>query len=127
MTGTAFPLRSDTFMEPPQGTGGQKEGDAMNEGTTRIFAGAGAARSQNGTTTRGGLFRRSANEGDWEALVNGIPAGAEFHAIMARPDAPNVIFAGTNDGPYRSTDGGDHWHKLGTPSKSKVVRQLSRL
>ena len=52
----------------------------MDAGITRIFAGAGAAPSRNGTASRGGLFRRAAGDGAWEALENGLPAGAEVHA-----------------------------------------------
>ena len=97
----------------------------MDAGITRIFAGAGAAPSRNGTASRGGLFRRAAGDGAWEALENGLPAGAEVHAIATRPDDPNVIFAGTQDGPYRSKDGGDHWHKLNFPDPNAMIWSLS--
>lgn len=92
---------------------------------TRIFAGAGAARSQNGSPTRGGLFRHDGNGSDWEALTNGLPADAEVHAILVRPDNPNEIFAGTNDGPYRSTDGGDHWRRLNFPDRGVMIWSLA--
>ena len=85
----------------------------MKADSTRIFAGAGAAPSMQGTAALGGLFRHTGD--DWEALDNGLPAGVEVHAILTRPDNPDVIFAGTQNGPYRSTDGGDRWHKLDSP------------
>jgi hypothetical protein len=44
--------------------------DAMNTGSTRIFAGAGVALSMRGTAARGGLFRRMGRDGAWEALDN---------------------------------------------------------
>jgi photosystem II stability/assembly factor-like uncharacterized protein len=97
----------------------------MNAETTRIFAGAGAAPSRNGTASVAGLFRRTVGDGAWEALDNGLPAGAEVHAILARPDDPDVIFAGTADGPYRSTDGGDHWHKLDFPEPNVMIWSLT--
>ena len=96
----------------------------MNATATRIFAGAGAAQSQQGTK-RGGLFRRSDHGGDWEQLGNGLPANAEVHAIVVRPDNPSEIFAGTQDGPYRSTDGGDHWQRLGFPESGAMIWSLT--
>src|ERR1700676_3666679 len=106
--------------------GGQGlEEDAMNAGSTRIFAGAGAAPSMRGTAARGGLFRHTQGDGAWVALDDGLPAGVEVHAILTRPDDPNVIFAGTQDGPYRSTDGGDHWHKLNFPEPNVMIWSLT--
>jgi hypothetical protein len=92
---------------------------------TGIFVGAGAAPSMQGTAARGGLFRRMGGDGAWEALVNGLPVNAEVHAVLARPDDLNVIFAGTQDGPYRSTDGGDHWHKLNFPEPNVMIWSLT--
>ncbi len=57
----------------------------MKAGSTRIFAGAGAAQSMQGAAARGGLFRRMGHGGAWEALSNGLPPGAEVHAILTRP------------------------------------------
>ena len=36
-----------------------------------------------------------------------------------------VVVAGTEDGPYRSTDGGDHWHKLNFPDSSVMIWSLA--
>ena len=58
-------------------------------------------------------------------LDNGLPASAEVHAILVRPDDPNVVFAGTQDGPYRSTDGGDHWHKSDFPDPNVMIWSLT--
>ncbi len=96
----------------------------MNAVATRIFAGAGAARSQHGTETRGGLFRYSDDGGDWAGLTDGLPAKAEVHAILVRPDNPNEIFAGTQDGPFRSTDGGDRWQQLSFPEPGVMIWSL---
>jgi photosystem II stability/assembly factor-like uncharacterized protein len=96
----------------------------MNAGTTRIFAGAGAAPSHNGAASRGGLFRLN-NGNAWEALDIGLPTRAEVHAILVRPDNPDIIFAGTQDGPYRSTDGGDHWTRLDFPDRGVMIWSLT--
>jgi len=88
---------------------------------TRIFAGAGASSSPSGVPTVGGLFRREAGEGAWEALTNGLPANPEVHAILVDPNNANIVFAGTQDGPYRSTDGGDSWEKLAFPDRNVMI------
>jgi photosystem II stability/assembly factor-like uncharacterized protein len=92
---------------------------------TRIFAGAGALMSPTGAATRGGLFRRDAGAGEWEALGNGLPDNAEVRAILVHPGSPDVIFAGTQDGPYRSIDGGNNWQRLDFPERNVVIWALT--
>jgi photosystem II stability/assembly factor-like uncharacterized protein len=41
-------------------------------------------------------------------------------AITVHPDDPDVVYAGTHDGPYRSVDGGDSWRKLAWPDPAQV-------
>jgi len=41
------------------------------------------------------------------------------------PRDPNVMFVGTQDGPYRSTDGGNRWEKLDFPDKNAVIWTMS--
>jgi photosystem II stability/assembly factor-like uncharacterized protein len=120
---------------PRGGTGGRitsqqgksldQEESAMTAGTTHIFAGAGAAKTPNGTAARPGLFRLTVGGDAWREARNGLPAGAEVHAILARPDNPNEIFAGTQDGPYRSRDGGDTWHRLSFPDQNVMIWALT--
>jgi photosystem II stability/assembly factor-like uncharacterized protein len=97
----------------------------LKNGKTRIFAGAGAAPSREGVLLRGGLFRCIAGDNSWEALGAGLPQNAEVHVILAHPTNPDVIFVGTQDGPYRSTDGGDHWQRLGFPDRGVMIWSLS--
>jgi len=97
----------------------------MTNGKTRIFAGAASSVSAAGTPSRGGLFRRDAGDGTWEALGGGLPDKAEVRAILVDPNNPSVIYAGTQDGPYRSTDGGDHWHRLDFPDRGAVIWSIT--
>ena len=62
----------------------------------------GGAPSREGIPLRGGLFRCTAGGDGWEALSAGLPQNAEVHVILVHPDNPDVIFVGTQDGPYRS-------------------------
>ncbi|GIX46230.1 MAG: hypothetical protein KatS3mg131_0441 [Candidatus Tectimicrobiota bacterium] len=84
---------------------------------------AGAARWNSGATRRCGLFRKAAAEAPWQPLA-GLPQDAEVRAIAVHPRDPRLVFAGTQYGPYRSQDGGDHWEKLPFPDANAVVWSL---
>ena len=96
-----------------------------SNGVTRIFAGAGHGEGRNRLKYRGGLFRRSPGEGDWQALTHGLPENVEVRTIAVHPQNPNVIYVGTQVGPYRSTDAGEHWERLGFPDRDTVIWTLS--
>ncbi len=98
----------------------------MKNGKTQIFAGAGASMSRAGVPSQGGLFRRNAGDGAWEALGTGLPDKAEVRAILVHPTRPDVIYVGTQDGPYRSTDGGDHWQRLEFPDRNTVIWAITQ-
>jgi photosystem II stability/assembly factor-like uncharacterized protein len=94
-------------------------------GATRIFAGAGHGEGNTRGKYRGGLYRRSPGDGGWEAVKNGLPEGVEVRAIAVHPRDSSVIFAGTQDGPYRSTDGGNRWERLDFPDRNVVIWTLA--
>lgn len=94
-------------------------------GKARIFAGAGYSVSRAEVQLRGGLFRCDAGGSEWEALSAGLPEHVEVRTIAVHPHNPGVIYAGTQDGPYRSIDDGDHWERLGFPERGAVIWTLS--
>src|SRR6266487_2905305 len=87
----------------------------------------GAVKSAEGG--HGGVFRQAVGSQRWDALENGLPDGAQVHAITVHPDESadvwsitihptdrRTIYAGYGPtGVYRSDDGGDHWKKLPDP------------
>src|SRR5205823_5616329 len=75
---------------------------------TRVFVGAGTWTSQKKS---GGLFRQGAGNGGWESLKKGLPEPVSVQAVTFHPTERDVIYAGTQDGPYRSTDGGTSWER----------------
>jgi photosystem II stability/assembly factor-like uncharacterized protein len=89
---------------------------------TRIFAGAGHLAKEG---FRGGLFRTSPGKGAWEELEDGLPELVEVHALAVHPDDPDVIFAGTQDGPYRSVDGGDSWERPDFPKGGAMIWSIA--
>ena len=78
-----------------------------------------------GARSAGGLFRRSAGDGEWRALTAGLPENVEARAFAVHPHERDVLYAGTQDGPYRTTDGGERWERLGFPDRGAVVWSLA--
>jgi photosystem II stability/assembly factor-like uncharacterized protein len=50
-----------------------------------------------------------------------LPERAEVRAIAVHPEDPRIVYAGTQDGPYRSLDRGERWEKLAFPDPAMVV------
>jgi photosystem II stability/assembly factor-like uncharacterized protein len=85
---------------------------------THIYAGAARWRAKG---KYAGVFRAEAGEGRWEHLTRGLPEEVHVQAITVHPQDPNVVFAGTHDGPYRSLDRGEHWEKCAFPDSNMQV------
>ena len=95
----------------------------MADGAPRSFIYAGSApwASDSAGQSRGGLFRRAVGDAHWEPLRRGLPEPAEVRAIAVHPVDSSVVYVGTQDGPYRSTDRGEHWERLNFPDAAPVV------
>jgi len=81
-----------------------------------LFVGAGNFTS--GTVS--GLFRQAAGSDRWEAIGKGLPEPASIQAITVHPTDRDVLFAGTQDGVYRSLDGGATWARPDFPPDLQV-------
>ncbi|MQF96188.1 MAG: hypothetical protein FI731_10990 [SAR202 cluster bacterium] len=68
-----------------------------------------------------GLYRLAPGSDTWEELTNGLPTDPMVPGIVIHPDDPSVIYAGTQDGPYRSTNRGDSWERLDYPRTGAPV------
>jgi photosystem II stability/assembly factor-like uncharacterized protein len=87
---------------------------------------AGAAHWTGAASERpGGIFRRAVGDDRWEALTKGLPDRTEVRAIAVHPDDPRIVYAGTQDGPYRSHDRGERWEKLAFPDPAMVVWSIA--
>ena len=95
----------------------------------RVYAGGAHFALKNGKSYRGGLFRKPLDgafgESQWEWLTKGLPENVEARVIVFHPKDRNVIYVGTQDGPYRSTDGGDNWERLGFPDRGAIVWSMA--
>jgi len=90
---------------------------------TRIYVGA-AQGFTDSTSSGGGVLRREIGDGGWRRLAGGLPDDVEARALAVHPRDPQVVYAGTQYGPYRSTDGGEHWAALGFPDTGMTVWSL---
>jgi photosystem II stability/assembly factor-like uncharacterized protein len=84
---------------------------AFHPSTIHVYAGA----------ETGGLFRKAIDDTHWQTLTQGLPQPTEVRAIAVHPQHPEIVFAGTQEGPYRSHNGGDSWERLDFPGPERVV------
>lgn len=83
----------------------------------RVFAGVNRLRiNVRGDPRLGGVFRMTPGEGRWECVLD-----RDVQALAVHPGDADVIFAATDDGPYRSTDGGNNWERTGYPKDAPRV------
>ena len=76
-----------------------------------VYAGL-AGETAPGRVIKSGLYRMEDDSGDWSSLSNGLPQSPAVRAVSVHPTSPETVYVGTQDGPYRSGDYGDHWEKV---------------
>ncbi len=73
----------------------------------------------------GGMYRLAEGDDDWQSIARGLPARPQVRALLVHPENPAVIYAGTQHGPYRSDDRGEHWEALESPRDGHDVWSLA--
>ncbi|PYM95215.1 MAG: hypothetical protein DME04_05385 [Candidatus Rokuibacteriota bacterium] len=61
---------------------------------------------------KSGLYRMALGDDRWELATRGLPEAPAIRAIATHPEDPGTVYVGTQHGPYRTTDHGDHWEKV---------------
>jgi photosystem II stability/assembly factor-like uncharacterized protein len=89
-----------------------------------IYAGL-AGETAPGRPVQSGLYRMAVADGQWEKLTRGLPEAPTIRAIETHPDLPGAVYVGTQDGPYRSLDHGEHWERLDVPDHGFPVWSLT--
>src|SRR5688572_21342532 len=92
---------------------------------TRVFVGAAPFSPKAPPEHRGGLYRLTEEADGWDTLTVGLPPAPAVRAVRVHPRDPDVVFAGAQDGPYRSRDGGDTWERLEFPPRGLAVWSLA--
>src|SRR5215831_17537510 len=103
----------------------EREESAMtNNRRTYVYVGL-AGETAPGRPVKSGLYRMAAGDDRWELATRGLPAAPAIRAIATHPESPEIVFVGTQDGPYRSSDHGEHWDKLDVPDHGLPVWSLA--
>src|SRR5262245_43108922 len=107
------------FAEPILRRALGREGDAMATDTTSntksyIYLGL-AGETGQGRVVHSGLCRLADGNDEWEKLQNGLLEAPAVRALAIHPRRPEIVYAGTQSGPYRSGDRGEQWEQLGIP------------
>ena len=79
--------------------------DGKNGDQSCIYLGL-AGETGRGRVVHSGLFRMEDGSGEWEALVRGLPEAPAVRAIAVHPLKPEIVYVGTQSGPYRTADRG---------------------
>ncbi|HEY7647365.1 MAG TPA: hypothetical protein VID04_00050 [Methylomirabilota bacterium] len=90
---------------------------AQPSGLTHVYVGAAPVSSG----SVGGVFRRTVGDGGWEHLTKGLPETSHVQAITIHTTNPDVVYVATHAGPFRSTNRGDRWERLGFPDERLEV------
>lgn len=77
----------------------------------------------NGLKTSGNFFKTTDSASNWNNNNTGLVG--ELNAIAVAPSAPNTIYAGTQHGPFRSTDAGATWTKTPTTGLPTFLAPLA--
>ena len=85
-----------------------------------LYAGL-AGETGAGRVVHHGLCRMADGSEEWEALTRGLPEAPAVRALAVHPQKREVVYAGTQHGPYRSGDRGDHWEKVELPDHGLPV------
>ena len=76
-------------------------------------------------TTGAGLFHSPDAGKCWSRKRDPFPLESQVRALAIDPQSPNVIYAGSNNGIYRSEDSGDNWVKLDSPMEGLNIWSIA--
>src|SRR6185436_868817 len=82
-----------------------------------IYAGVAGYVGRPNEAGKVGVFRRPAAGGEWQHVLTHL----ETHTVFVHPADPSMVFAGTVDGVWRSTDRGATFQQAKFPDKGKQI------
>src|SRR6201997_1171937 len=94
--------------------------DGRNDRGSYLYLGL-AGETGPGRPVHSGLCRLADGSGEWEVLQRGLPEAPAVRALAVHPLKPEIVYAGTQSGPYRSADRGEHWEKINLPDHGLPV------
>lgn len=72
-----------------------------------------------------GIWRSADGGGTWRPVREGLWSESRVYSLTGHPRDPHVLFAGTDDGIYRSQDGGKHFAHLDSPMNTLHVWKIA--
>jgi len=103
---------SDVFMSTNAGINWKPVADSPGAGATINGLTYDSNDRQLWAATASGVYRYDGSGAAWQRLANGLPASIQVYAVQPADTSggdPNLIFAGTSQGFFRSQDDGAHW------------------
>ena len=70
-----------------------------NARKTYVYTGL-AGETAPGRPVMSGLYRMAVGDDQWQLLSNGLPEGVAIRAITVHPQKPEIVFVGTQFGPF---------------------------
>ena len=92
--------------------------------TSYVYVGL-AGETAPGRPVKSGLYRMAAGDDRWQLVTKGLPDAPAIRAIVPHPEDPDVVYVGTQAGPYRSDDHGEHWERLDVKDHGLPVWSLA--
>src|SRR3989442_15514553 len=90
---------------------GTKEIAMTTNRTSYVYVGL-AGETAPGRPVKSGLYRMAVGDDRWELATRGLPEAPAIRAIATHPEHADTVYVGTQHGPHRSTDHGEHWERL---------------
>jgi hypothetical protein len=84
---------------------------------SNIYVGVAGYVGRREQTGNVGVFRRDTASGEWQHVLKDL----ETHTVLVHPGDPSVVFAGTADGVWRSTDHGATFARTEFPDSGKQI------
>jgi photosystem II stability/assembly factor-like uncharacterized protein len=91
--------------------------------TSYVYVGL-AGETAPGRPVKSGLYRMAVGDDRWELVTRGLPDAPAIRAIAIHPEHSETVYVGTQHGPYRSMDRGEHWEKLNVQDHGLPVWSL---
>src|ERR1700730_8779493 len=87
---------------------------------TNIYTGLAGSVGRPDQKGRVGVYRCEATSGEWQHVLTDL----ETFTLSVHPSDPNVVFAGTRDGVWRSVDRGATFRRTEFPDHNKQIWSL---
>jgi photosystem II stability/assembly factor-like uncharacterized protein len=92
--------------------------------TPYVYVGL-AGETAPGRRINSGLYRMAVGDDRWELLTRGLREAPAVRAIATHPERAGTVYVGTQHGPYRSADHGEHWERLDVADHGAPVWSLA--